>query len=508
MAKEKRQPKTDRSFMDLKTQCDVLRDLDNGVSRDSIMKTYGFKHKSNITRIAGRREKILAQVSNGMDVKKKLIRKPMFPAVEKELDAFVQKMNASEAPLRRDVIKEKAAQIASQLGISNFKASDGWITGFEKRNNIACVTIHGNAGQVTEMTIANWGDKLEVLLSDYKPDDVFNCDELGLFYRLLPDQTHAKKGSKCIRGKESKLRVTVLLGANMTGSEKLDPLLIGKSENPRCFKAFRKNNKRLPILYESNQKSWMTGKIFADYMTRINNKMRSEDRKILMLLDNCPAHPKDLSFSNIRIEFLPKNTTSVLQPMDQGIIRSFKCFYRKRLIQHIIMQVEATGTSASAVKIDVLQAMKWSLCAWESVTRATIADCFRKAGFKKPEDHLDSDTEEEDGEEETVIHSLFPDVDVNDYVSVDDDLIVAEEGEDAAQVMDCSESEEEEEEEPEPKPQKQDAIAAFQLLVRYNEYESFVSQSVIDKMQHSLLKHAIQTKVQTEITDFFNRIEN
>lgn len=49
----------------------------------------------------------------------------------------------------------------------------------------------------------------------------------------------------------------MLVGANMSGTEKLPLLVIGKSANPRCFK-----NKKLPVAYMSNKKSWMTGKIF------------------------------------------------------------------------------------------------------------------------------------------------------------------------------------------------------------------------------------------------------
>ena len=40
-------------------------------------------------------------------------------------------------------------------------------------------------------------------------------------------------------------------------------------------------------------------------------------------MDNCSAHNLDRitkNLSQIRVEFLPPNTTSVLQPCDQGII--------------------------------------------------------------------------------------------------------------------------------------------------------------------------------------------
>ena len=56
--------------------------------------------------------------------------------------------------------------------------------------------------------------------------------------------------------KQSKERISVLVGANMTGTEKLKllDLVIGKSEKPRCFK----NVKTLPVVYKNNTKAWMT----------------------------------------------------------------------------------------------------------------------------------------------------------------------------------------------------------------------------------------------------------
>ena len=55
------------------------------------------------------------------------------------------------------------------------------------------------------------------ILSRYDPSDIFNADETGLYWRLLPDKTHSLSGEVCTGGKKSKDRVTVLVCANMTG---------------------------------------------------------------------------------------------------------------------------------------------------------------------------------------------------------------------------------------------------------------------------------------------------
>jgi hypothetical protein len=52
--------------------------------------------------------------------------------------------------------------------------------------------------------------------------------------------------------------------------------------------------------------------------------MGREKRKFLLFVDNATSHPKDLKLKNIKIVFLPPNTTSIRQPLDQDIIKNFK----------------------------------------------------------------------------------------------------------------------------------------------------------------------------------------
>ena len=78
----------------------------------------------------------------------------------------------------------------------------------------------------------------------------------------------------------------------------------------------------------------MTGLIMEEYLRWLDNKMRVEGRKVLMLLDNFSGHELGVQLvsrleglNNVRIEWLPANTTSYWQPLDQGIIASFKLQY-------------------------------------------------------------------------------------------------------------------------------------------------------------------------------------
>ena len=100
------------------------------------------------------------------------------------------------------------------------------------------------------------------------------------------------------QGKKSKFRLTGMAAASVTG-EKLPIFVIWKSKNPCCFK----NVKHLPCEYKSQKKSWMNSEIFEEWVRKLDRTFRADDRKIALIIDNCPAHP---SISNFKSYFCPQ----------------------------------------------------------------------------------------------------------------------------------------------------------------------------------------------------------
>ena len=69
-------------------------------------------------------------------------------------------------------------------------------------------------------------------------------------------------------------------------------------------------------------------------------KFQKENRKFALIIDNCPAHQTIADLSNFKLVFLPPNMTSVPQPMDPGVIKCVKAFYRRRLVNFVIKRLE------------------------------------------------------------------------------------------------------------------------------------------------------------------------
>ena len=88
-------------------------------------------------------------------------------------------------------------------------------------------------------------------------------------------------------------------------------------------------------------------------------------------------------FSNIKIAFPPKNTTSRLRPLDAGIIKNFKVHYRKLIVKHALAMINGSLLVASqiTISIDLLTSIRWVKQAWDGVKSDTITNGFKHCGF-------------------------------------------------------------------------------------------------------------------------------
>ena len=78
----------------------------------------------------------------------------------------------------------------------------------------------------------------------------------------------------------------MVLIVNADGEKEL-PIVVWKSEKPRCFKV-----STLPVHYYNQSKAWMNGEILDKVLTKLNQKFSFQQRNVALLLDNAGCHPE------------------------------------------------------------------------------------------------------------------------------------------------------------------------------------------------------------------------
>lgn len=372
--------KQKRKALTLKEKYDIIQKMKSGVKQSDICRELNLP-KSTVCIIWKKREEILSAYGK-VNAKCKRLRKSAHEGVDRGLLQWFTQKRQENVPLSGPILQEKASEMGSKIEGKSFECSRSWIERFKKRHCITGGKIIGESASVDMSVVNNWFTTVwPDLRKNYGSTDIFNADETGLFYKLTPDKTLKFVGETCAGGKMSKVRITVLVAANMSGTEKRKLLVIGKSANPRCFK-----NKMLPVKYRANNKAWMTSNLFTEELLQWDAELQKNKRKILLLVDNCPAHP-EVPLNQIKLVFMPPNSSSKLQPMDQGVIHSLKSHYRKIMIIKMLQAID----NGQDFSVSLLDAVNFIHLAWQEVSAKTIANCFKHAGFFEVEGEFDSD---------------------------------------------------------------------------------------------------------------------
>ncbi|XP_049963501.1 tigger transposable element-derived protein 6-like [Schistocerca serialis cubense] len=273
----------------------------------------------------------------------------------------------------------------------------------------------------------NFGGKTTKLSEKYCPQNLYNTDETGLLYQLMPEKTMAFRGEKCKGGKQSKVHLTVLLCSDASGTHKLTPLVIRRSASQRCFKYV----KSLPVNYKTNPKAWMTPTLFSKWLLLLDKKMSMKNKKTALLVDNCSAHNMP-ALKNVELCYFPLNCTLILQPLDMGIINNFKTKYHSHLVKHVIADIERKVSNPYS--FNVKQACDMIASFWNSVQLTVIVNSWKSARISESEDvgenvvvdEITQDDIQSDPEIYSAVTGKTINASVVEYLSVDDEALVFE----------------------------------------------------------------------------------
>lgn len=256
----------------------------------------------------------------------------------------------------------------------------GWLVKFKRRNNIRLVRLYGEKASADEDAAQRFVAqfKKEIEEEDLNMECVYNMDESGLLWKALPQKSLVRNQEGCVSGyKEKKEWVSIAFCANANGTHKIKPFFIHKYKKPRALKYCLN---QLPVDYASQRNAWMDQKLFMEWFNHFKNSVelfqmqKGISSKVILLVDNCSAHKFPANYNmencNIELRYLPANTTSLIQPMDQGVIEKTKRCFRHKLMQRVVSY--PGGVNEFYKKYTIKDCIDMVADVWENVTSSNI----------------------------------------------------------------------------------------------------------------------------------------
>ena len=401
-------PTTKRTRLSIQEKLEVADAIASGRSYAELERKYGVK-KRTLTRIKKEAPTIRKKsTKNALSAQLKSVCDLRFPEIDGTVLAFVTFCRKVKKPvtlaalsaralLARDKLVSKCTCEEEKARLKSFTASKKWCISFTKRHALRSVAMHGEAGSASPIEVAKEIAELREKLLHYPVQNIYNVDETGLFYKLIPRRTYVleSEGKKSVRGTKAikaKDRVTAFCCTNADGTDKVEFSIIGKSKNPRCFRSGEP-----AVRYFSQKNAWSDAEVFRSwfYDLFLPHIRKRTSAPVALLMDNCGAHGSDLHDCREQVTIfpLPPNCTSIHQPMDMGVIAAWKALYRRNLLLEIIGDIETqeqrrkknekrpAGMKGLEEGYDphMLDVARLSDLSWSQVTEETIARCWVKA---------------------------------------------------------------------------------------------------------------------------------
>nr|XP_032637764.1 tigger transposable element-derived protein 5 [Chelonoidis abingdonii] len=335
-------------------------------------------------------------------------RKKMRLANEEEIDRAVYTwfltLRQHGVPLSGPIIQAQAEAFARQIygPECTFKASHGWFWRWQKRHGISSQRIYGEGGgggdpaapgtpplkaELEPGAPSSTFPDPSLLLppplpppaaaapSDgggYGDEQIYNANVTGLYWKLLPGQAgelwaHSPQLQAPPRRRlVVKECVTVLLAANLTGSHKLKPLVVGGLPDPPSLR--HHNQDKFPACYRYSPEarlgpSLLRAWFFEDFVPGVKRYLRRSclQQKAVLLLSSPPPRagagpeePPQLQTpdGSIRALFLSKAAAGgslaggggrIPAPLEQGVVSAFKQLYKRELLRLAVSCVASGG---------------------------------------------------------------------------------------------------------------------------------------------------------------------
>ncbi|XP_053547680.1 tigger transposable element-derived protein 1-like [Bombina bombina] len=266
-------PKKKRRSITLEKKMEVIRRMEDGETHANVCRDLKLP-PSTVTTIIKNANRIKESIQHATPVSVAHVRysrSKLLEKMEQLLSLWVDDLNKKNIPMSQAVITDKAKSIFEDLkkkeggDDDTFLGSKGWFMRFKSRSKCRSMKLTGEATSADVEAAALFPAEFQAIVQEgnYPPDLIFNVDETGLYWKKLPSRTFIAHDEQSAPGfKSAKDRLTLLLGANVSCTLKLKPMLVYHSQTPRALKGL--NKEMLPVYWKWNKKAWVTQEVFLD----------------------------------------------------------------------------------------------------------------------------------------------------------------------------------------------------------------------------------------------------
>uniref|UniRef100_UPI003AAF228D jerky protein homolog-like n=1 Tax=Centroberyx gerrardi TaxID=166262 RepID=UPI003AAF228D len=385
----------------IELKLEILAKLDQGVKITSIAKEYNIAKATvcEIKKGKAKIEKFASEVTDSNTLKNRcVVRKAEDEDFDRALHQWFMQERGRGAPISGPTLMEKAKLMYEEMypdrrGV--FKASTGWLYRFKNRHGIQrlkskqgstlCVETdatvktlwdNGRSGgqglsvqkntapSCLSQAIFDASNHFKHTMAKFveenrlTPDQVFNADEVGLYWRLLPGKIlsdgSARQQAKNV--KASKDRVTLMAAANASGDLRLPLVFVHRSAKPSCFTSTAMS--ALPCHYYSQSSAWLDGDIFSDWFEKhfvplVSQYLRGKGLPVhaALLLDTVRSHPaagayvSETEDGSMQCVFVPSKDALIGAAVWPSASEKLRRLYKKDLLGRLLLGKQSMGRS-------------------------------------------------------------------------------------------------------------------------------------------------------------------
>ena len=161
-------PKRSRNDLDLKWKIELIKQYDSipKPTQKDLAKSFNVG-TSTVSDILKKKEEYLKQFVENAPDKRKRFNSGKFCDLNKLIYKWFVQARAKNVPLSGPIIQEKALNIAEELHISDFKASNGWLDSFKDWYGIGFYRVSGESADVDSEIADKFKERLPEITAKY-----------------------------------------------------------------------------------------------------------------------------------------------------------------------------------------------------------------------------------------------------------------------------------------------------------------------------------------------------